>query len=173
MFDKEYLFLGSHAEKVKDLNKYFNEKYRLFERYIDVYMLSPIIGFLYKRKANLDKTSNETAKIFTDQLTNESQCLKYNFQLIMLLDKDYEQSFEKRLDKAFRYESGKYQEDVQLYEEYVRGGVDILHEKLIEGTNSSEDYVKKLYDFLEEFNDRYYQENINDKIIDFCKLARN
>ena len=49
----------------------------------------------------------------------------------MLLDKNHEANLEARIDKAFRYYgSEKAKADEVLYEEYVRGGVDVLYEKL-------------------------------------------
>lgn len=41
------------------------------------------------------------------------------------------------------------------FDEYVRGGIDVLYEKLIEGGGEPEDYVKRLYDFLEDIQERY------------------
>ena len=86
MFDKEYSFKGSHAEKVSKLTAKFDETTSLFERNFDVYMMAPIVGFLYGRKADLDKNSNETTKIFPDILMREKDNLMFNYRLIMLLD---------------------------------------------------------------------------------------
>ena len=54
MFDKEYSFKGIHAEKVSKLTAKFDETTSLFERNFDVYMMAPVVGFLYGRKADLD-----------------------------------------------------------------------------------------------------------------------
>lgn len=175
MFNKEYSFRGSHAEKVMQLTAQFDStsSAKLFYRNIDVYLIAPIIGFLYGRKANIDKTSDSTTKIFPQQLTNELTNLRYNYQLIVLLDAVNENSFDERLNKAFRYyDSEESKEDEALYEQYVLGGVDILYEKLIENASTSEDYIEKLYDFLEEFDERYNQAITSDSIIELCNLAR-
>lgn len=172
MFDKEYSFRGMHAEKVIKLTAKFDRDNQLFARNLDVYMVAPVIGFLYGRKADLDKGA-ETTKIFPDILMREQPNLKFNYRLIMLLDKENESSFDERVNKAFRYYgSEKAQGDEQLYEQYVRGGVDILYEKLIETATNSEDYLKNLYDFMEEFDQRYNQAVSTDSILDLCRLAR-
>ena len=46
MFDKQYRFTGSHAEKVSALTSIFDEvaKAKIFERNLDVYMNAPLIG---------------------------------------------------------------------------------------------------------------------------------
>ena len=51
MFDKEYLFRGRHAERVNILTAKFDDSTKLFERNFDVYIMAPIVGFLYGRKA--------------------------------------------------------------------------------------------------------------------------
>lgn len=173
MFDKEYSFSGVHAEKVEQLTAKFDGENQLFNRNFDVYLVAPIIGFLYSRKSELDK-GTKTTKIFPDILFREINNLKFNYRLIMLLDKEHEPDFEERVNKAFRYYgSEKAKEDEQLYEQYVRGGVDILFEKLIENANTSEDYLKNLYDFLEEFDERYNQSISMESILDLCSLARS
>lgn len=176
MFSKEYSFTGIHADKVRKLTAQFDKESaaRLFSRNIDVYIIAPLIGFLYGRKADIDKSNNDTTKIFPEQLIKESSNLKYNYQLIMLLDENNEASFDNRLDKAFRYYgSVDNVSDRQLFEKYVRGGVDILYEKLIEKANSTEDYLRNLYDFLEEFHERYNEAVSNDIIMELCVLARS
>ena len=63
MFDKEYSFRGKHAEMVTKLTSEFdNQKNKFFEHNYDVYMLAPIIGFLYQRKAALDKSKEFVAR---------------------------------------------------------------------------------------------------------------
>ena len=45
--------------------------------------------------------------------------------------------------------------------------------RIIANTTSEEDYLTNLYDFLEEFDERYNQSVSTDSIIDLCQLARN
>lgn len=177
LFQKEYSFRGVHAEKVNKLTSQFdsNTSFKLFSRNIDVYILAPIIGFLYGRKSPQDKSGN-TTKIFTDQLINEETIMKYNYQLIMLLDKKNESSFDERVNKAFRNYGDNSKEthsDEDLYEQYVLGGVELLYDKLIEGATKPEDYINNLYDFIEEFNERYNEAVSDKKILDLCVLARS
>lgn len=177
MFDKEYSFRGSHAEKVIKLTGEFNQNHnKLFNRNLDVYLMAPIVGFLYQTKANLDRGSKDSrdTKIFPEQLINEQQNLQFTYRLIMLLDKEHEPDLDERINKAFRYYgSDKAQPDEALYEEYVRGGVDVLYDKLIASANSEADYLKNLYDFMEEFDERYNQNVSADSILDLCRLARS
>ena len=162
MFDKEYSFRGKHAEYVVKLTAEYDDKHhKLFNTNYDVYAIAPIIGFLYQRKAELNKTGDAT-KIFPDKL------------IIMLLDEKHEADFNERINKAFRYYGQeKSAPDEELYENYVRGGVEVLYEKLIEPARSSEDYLTNLYDFIEEFDERYNESVTTESIVDLCQLAKN
>ena len=157
MFDKEYRFRGKHADMVTSLTSGFGQgKNKLFERNYDVYLLAPIIGFLYQVRADIDtSTESKPTKIFAEILMKNSDDLKFNFSIIMLLDKQYEADAEKRIEKAFRGQETA--EDIERYESYVRGGVEKLYEKLIEGCVTEEEYIAHLYDFLDEFDERYNQ----------------
>lgn len=170
MFDKQYRFFGSHAEKVNALTAIFDEtsKSKLFDRNLDVYINAPIVGFLYNKKAEKDtKGDINPQNIFPEQMINASDKLKYNLRLIILLDSENEQDEQKRIERAFR-KFGQ-NEDLELFDQYVLGGVDVLYEKLIDGASNPISYVERLYDFLEEFNDRFNQEINSEDILRLCK----
>lgn len=175
MFDTEYSFKGTHAAKVNKLTAKFDDKNQLFKRNLDVYMMAPIVGFLYQRKADVntgDRTQKPT-KIFPQQLIENGDDLAFTYRLIMLLDKKNAPSLDERVDKAFRqFNSAQAENDEKLYEQYVLGGVDVLYEKLIESATSTEDYLKNLYDFMEEIDDRYNQTIDADQISALCRLAK-
>ncbi|MBF8984105.1 hypothetical protein IZY60_11210 [Lutibacter sp. B2] len=174
MFNKEYSFKGSHAKRVKFLSGQFDEHStsKIFSRNIDVYIASSIIGFLYGRKSPLNNEDKESAKIMGDMIIKSAEDLKYNLRLILLLDEKYESDKKERINRAFKFFSSDKtkKQDLELFESYVRGGIDVLYEKIIEPTN---EYINNLYDFLEEFDDRFNQTVSDDSIIDLCKLARN
>lgn len=174
MFNKEYTFRGIHANKVKRLTQAFDAKgNKLFARNYDVYLLAPIVGFLYGKKTEEDRGPEKT-DIFPDILMKNRDDLLFHYRLIMLLDKEHEPVLDERINKAFRYYgSEEAKNDEILYEEYVCGGVDIIYEKLIENANSSQDYLRNLYNFMEEIKERYNQSVTTESISDLCRLARN
>lgn len=170
LFNKDYSFRGSHAEKVIELTAPFDKKgNKLLFRNLDAYLLAPIVGFMYGRRSELDN-SGKTTNILFDAMSRETTTLWFNYRLIMLLDKQNEPDFNKRIEKAFRYYgSDQAKSDEDLYESYVRGGVDVIYEKLIIGSQRPEDFLRKLYEFLEEFEERY--SHSSDEILDLVKLA--
>ena len=131
-------------------------------RNVDVYKVAPLIGFLYNKKVEEDKVKNsssklEETKIFTDQIVKESKYLKINFQLIILLDKEYEKDEEKRMEKAFRNLADN-QGDIELFESYVRGGIEILYEKCISDSTQKDDFMYNIKEFIEEIKETYTEE---------------
>jgi hypothetical protein len=172
LFNRDYSFRGSHAEKVIELTAAFDDKgNKLFIRNLDVYLIAPIVGFLYGRKSAIDSTV-KTTNILFEAMSKETNTLWFNYRLIMLLDKENEADFNLRVEKAFRqYGSEEAKPDEELYESYVRGGVDILHEKLIANARLADDYLKNLYEFMEEFEEKYGQNSA--EILDLVELARN
>ena len=175
MFDKQYRFKGKHALRVNELTSVFNDisRAKLFERNIDIYTNAPLIGFLYGRMSELDNTKNPDtdqvydANVMGDRVIGSSEELMFNFRLIMLLDKNYEPDEEKRIDKAFRH-TGKDPADEERFNAYVRGGVDVLYEKLIDGATESNDYVEKLYEFIEDFQEKFNDGIEQDDILKLC-----
>jgi hypothetical protein len=172
LFKGDYSFRGTHADKVIELTAAFDNKgNKLFIRNLDVYLLAPIVGFLYGRKAGLDATG-KTTNILYDAMSKETTTLWFNYRLIMLLDKNNEPDFEQRVEKSFRlYGQEEAKPDEDVYESYVRGGVDILYEKLISSASTPGDYLKNLYEFVEEFEEKHGQNS--DEILNLVQLARN
>ena len=170
MFDKQYRFTGTHAKMVDELTAIFDEdaKTKLFEHNYDVYINAALVGFLYQRKGVKNSEGNTADQnIFPEQMINNSDLLKYILRIILILDKDYEPDQETRLNKAFR-NLGKDERDLALFDEYVLGGVEIFYEKLIQGVSTNGEYINRLYDFLEEFNERFNEGIDNKTILSIC-----
>lgn len=174
MFDREYIFRGKHAEMVRKLTIPFSKKeLKIFNRNIDVYLFAPVVGFLYSRKSMIDK-SDDTTKIFVEQLIKNSSLMWMNYRLIMMLDTQHESDDAKRIEKAFRnYSTELSKVDEELFDSYVLGGVEVLYEKLVEPCKSEEDFLIKFYEFIEEIHERYNEDLSSDDILDLCiRVAR-
>lgn len=105
-------------------------------------------------------------------MINNSELLKYLLRLILILDSDYEPSEEKRMDKAFKH-LGEDDGDLALFDAYVLGGVEVFYEKLIEGASEPTEYVNRMYDFVEEFHDRFNVGKTNQDILTMCSQIQN
>ena len=140
---------------------------------MDVYTNAPLVGFLYGRLADPDDEKNpETGQVYNqnvmgDRVIYSQEELMFNFRLIMLLDSSYEPDVKERIDKAFRH-MGENPADEERFDSYVRGGVDVLYEKLIEGANNPTDYITRLYEFVEEFQERFNASISSEDILARC-----
>jgi len=175
LFKKEYRFRGKHAFRVTQLTSIFDEvsKAKMFDRNVDVYTNAPLVGFLYNRTAELDNQKNpETNQVYTqhimgDRVIGSSDELMFNFRLIILLDTQYEPDVNKRIDKAFRT-MGTDSADEERFDSYVRGGIDVLYEKIIEESTNPDEYIERLFDFVEEFQERFNSDITSDHILALC-----
>lgn len=154
MFDKDYSFHGRHAERAKALTKSFDEDGNaFFKSNVEVYLLAPIVGFIYERKADRDNSVSEKANIQLGQINTRIDDFQFHYRLIMLMDKKNEPNLDFRVDKAFRhYGTPEAEMDEILYEKYVMGGIDVLYENLIEPTKGAQDFVYNLFRFMEDFD---------------------
>lgn len=181
VFDQQYKFKGKHALEVDALTTPFEKtgKAKFFERNVDVYTMAPLVGFLYQRRADEDKTKDPvtnqeyTESIFIDQARNSAVEMLFNFQLIMLLDENYEKDVHNRINKAFRFKDESIAKDIEWFFCYVRGGVDVLYEKLLSDNTPSSNNMEKLYDFLEEIEDRYNKNISMQKLIEMLDGSSN
>ncbi len=173
MFEEQYRFYGKHADMVNELTNVFDEKTnaKVFNSNIDLLLVAPLVGFVYQRRAERDRSegaSSNTESIFPGELINRQKSLEYNVKLILLLDKKNEPDVAKRIDKAFRF-FGTNADDYELFQGYVRGGIEVLHEKLIEESKTPNDYINKISDFLVDFEQLYNGGVTNETILEKCR----
>lgn len=158
MFDKEYVFHGKHADIVKRLTNPLGPDVdrSLFRTNYDVYRIAPIIGYLYGRRSSIDKGESNT-KIFRDKMMDESEDLKFNYRILMMLT-NKDKPMEDRVKIAFKMDNDDVSraEYDNLYNEYVLGGIEVLEEHIFTDAVDVDDYLMNLYKFLDEFNNRYY-----------------
>lgn len=172
MFEEQYRFYGKHADMVNELTNVFDESSnaKVFNSNIELLLVAPLVGFVFQRKVERDRSigaSSNNESIMPGELIKRQKNLEYNFKLILLLDKKYEPDEKKRLDKAFRY-FGNNPSDYELFQSYVRGGIEVLYEKLIVNCNSPIDYVNHISDFLEDFDKLYNKGITNETILEQC-----
>ncbi len=159
-FNNEYVFKGKHAKYVIELKEV------LFERNVDVLLLAPILGLAYNRKAYVDNNSNEKTKIFSDVMIKEQNTNLFNFRLCVLTSDIFSENEKK--DLAFRYYTGEdedhkelFDKGINLYNQYVLGGVEILYENMLQGNklyNGKPEDIKYMNDMIKniiEFIDSY------------------
>ncbi len=150
MFDKEYNFRGKHAKYVKELVD--RDQGDLFKRNIDVLIMAPVLGAYYNRQGQVDP-GNENTKIFIEQLLNEELILSFIFKLVLLYcgkkqgNENIEEAFQTRENKETK------KRNEEIFNSYVLGGVEFLHEKIVQDKFEKSSYVDSLFEFIREFNE--------------------
>lgn len=162
LFENDYTINGEHATRLKFLAKKNarddNEPddpqaAKIFERYIDVYMNAVIWGIRHRRRAEV-RPSNDRARIYADAFNRERENCIFLYRLVMLLD-DSEKTTE-RVDRAFRYDTlpdkaDELKKNLELFHDYVRGGIDLMYEQFTDGCQTREDYLEKTFNVMTEF----------------------
>lgn len=128
-FEKEIRFTGSHASKIREL-----VSWKFFDSYVEVVPVAAVLGFLNNLKVPANSAMSESdAKIQTDQLVRHESKVNTAFALVTLCSSDSGENFGDRANEFFRsiYPTN---EQKLLFESYVRGGIDYLHDILVEKT---------------------------------------
>ncbi|ERI06371.1 hypothetical protein [Atopobium sp. oral taxon 810] len=165
LFRSQVRFYGKHglylealtpdAQDAKDesLSEIARKKY-LFKAVVDIYSIAPLVGYLYQRKAPRDG-SEQTKNIFEGALSNHYDRLLFSYQLLMILDKASEPDLNERLRRAFQADDDVAKIGSDLFNDYARGGIEVLYENLIEGVDSPETMLMKLVDFVDDFDSHF------------------
>ena len=159
MFTENYYFYGLHAQQATALYQNISNvdgvNRKVFNRLVDVLVCAPLVGFLYQRKADLDQTTEGRANVMAEQVIREQKRLETDYCLITLLDKEEEPDINKRLDRAFRGVDEDVKKGRELFDAYARGGVEVLYENIIGTTNDESEIIGNLYDFVNDFEERF------------------
>ena len=164
MFEKDIIITGTHASYIKEMK----EVAGLFARNLDIYMLAPIMGFLNNRKGQKNNEGGEKSTIQAQQLSNVKEDCELVYRLIILLDGD-DIDKDERLNRAFRYDSDvekkkEFDNAMEIYNEYVLGGIEYMYETFVAGCVEVDDYTTKIFeaasDFQDEINELDYSEEV-------------
>lgn len=168
MFENDYNIVGIHATHLK----YLVNEAKVFPRYIDVYLLAAIFGFLHGRKEEKDNSSQDRARIYADAFSNERLNCDFVFRLVMLLDGEKDLSSLARIDRAFRDDAMKESDEsitkknsnMAIFNSYVLGGIEELFEKLTSTSTSREDYIDSIFDLSTKFKEEMEGINYENKL---------
>ena len=166
---KTYHFRGKHGSRISQLTSIFDSasQSKMFERILDIHSIAPLVGYLYGRREEIDNDDDFEGERQSRATDSEEETLIFSYRLIMLLDFEYEPDPQKRIENAFNL-SGDTSEGRKLFNQYLRGGIDVLYEKLIEGKSDPDSYVERLCDFLKDLQDRYNHKVNVEKLLELC-----
>ncbi len=163
LFMDDYLFVGSHEEKARKLISEIDNQSgaKIFSSAVELYMTAAVIGCHYGKKSKREK-GDKTLRIMQNQFTNHYSKLIFIYKLVMLTDSNLKLQSIDKINNAFRYKENE--DNINTFEEYMLGGVDILYDKIFVSTNSSyDDFLSSINSLVSDF----YNTSKNDEDIDF------
>lgn len=177
MFDKDMQIRGKYATYWKALTQLpgnaveTKKNFKVFENYIYVFMVAPVIGLLNGKKGFLDPADDnkDTAGMLAEvQLKNQGK-LKYLYRLIILVDDTLGLTDEEKINMAFREDNNEesVKKGMELFMSYFYGGLDVLYGTFVEGCITEEDYIQEMFDFVTEFKE---EQSIDALAVDIEKL---
>ena len=146
---QEYIISGKHSSYIDAL-----EKCKAFEHHWQIYVVAPLIGFIYKRQAAPDtSTDYPPSKIMLNQLLYRQDQIFFNYRLIMLKDDIYEPNIQERIKKAFSImDTEEAKPDEELFNKYLLGGIEVLYEKIIKNNTDINKILENIGQFIEELS---------------------
>lgn len=146
LFKKEFQFTGRHARMVGELWDKNDAKHSYFTRLIDLYMTAAVIGFRTGNKVSVDYSDIAPKSVFPEQVIGAKEDLDFILQMMLLIENqdlhtEGVQDEEDYIKKAFKEIESK--EEFEYYQnyfnDYVRGGVEVLYDMLIVRTPEPEE----------------------------------
>jgi len=182
MFEANLKFIGRHAQEIRELapsklaGGQAQQDQTIFSRYVDILPVAVVLGFLCHRRSGVDDMPGASASetnILLEQVNQVRGSLEFAYRLILLLHDKEHLPLQARMDRAFRYDSDAEKRAVGdvIFFEYMRGGIDLLYEKLLADASSTEEDVKNLYAFVREIQDLYVKEVSIEDILALCNEA--
>jgi len=179
MFSKDFQIRGKHAHYWKALSRTpgnvadDTQNFKVFGRYLDVYMLAPIIGLINGKRGFYDPNddSRETAGMLAEVLIKNQSKLKYIYRLVILLDDSSDITQEQRINRAFREldNDQSINEGMKTFNEYFLGGLEILYDEFVQTCTTDDDYINRIYNYVEDFKK---EQDIDSLEIDVEQLLR-
>lgn len=64
---------------------------------------------------------------------------------------------DEKIDRAFRYDEHpeKLAKNLELFHQYMRGGIEWLYEHFTDGTTTKEDYLEKVYEVVSLYKEDF------------------
>lgn len=156
-----FSFKGKYAGYVNFLSndlpiEGLGDKFKIFNRYIDIYMNSAIFGLLYNKTekfdSDLDSDANDSwpnADIRGEMFVKEQKKISNIYKLMILLSPKINLTDEERVEKAFRYTEDD-EEMLKLLDSYVLGGLTHIH-NAFKDVRTAEGAAKQMFDLINEF----------------------
>ena len=154
---------GKHASLADDLHTLNQIQSSYFKRLVDLYTIAPVVGLRANRKAEISTDTEVKRQVLLEQILTRRDDLLTVMQMILLLDESDGLTVEQRVDRAFRgpQNEEEYNANVKLFNEYLCGGIEVLHEELVQRPLSMDDYPdKKIGNIMAIFDKQFDEDTV-------------
>lgn len=139
-FRGDVRFTGKHSKYIDALWKQNAIQDSFIRTLYELYGIAAIIGLRTKSQSPADN-SEGVRNLQSAQLISYEHVLKTIMITVLLLDESMGRTKEEKIDRAFRGPSTEEElrEDLELFNSYVRGGIEFLYSELVERVLTGED----------------------------------
>lgn len=83
--------------------------------------------------------------------------MDFSYRLVMLADNSTGLSNDEKIDRAFKQDEQpeKLKENLELFHQYMRGGIEWLYEHVTDGATTKEDYLEKVYEIVNLYKEDF------------------
>lgn len=173
LFRKEYRIRGRFEQYARNLAGITFDKdsqAKVFNSGVELFKTAAIVGLINNRREKPENGTTEFS-IFPEQLGNHYRDLMFIFQTMMLTYDNDQLTPKERINNAFRYSKNNdsiNEENFKIFEEFMLGGLCILHEVFFnDGNNRYDDYLASLKKLVDSFSDNSESEEETFEIGDF------
>lgn len=140
-FRSDVKFTGKHSRYIDALWKQNKIKESFVRTLYELYGIAAVIGLRTKTLSPADTVTDGVRNLQATQLIKYSAILNTIMTTVLLLDETSGLSVEQRINRAFRGPNSieEFNSNVELFNSYVRGGIEYLYSELVERTLSIDD----------------------------------
>lgn len=141
-FSKEPCVIkGIHADYADAMWKQNDIRSSCFKRLVDLYTIAAIVGLRTGRKSPEDTSTDNKRTVQLDAIATCRITLQKIMQLIILFDDSDGATPEERITASIRIPETEeeYRKYMNLFNSYVRGGIEYIYEQIIRKPASADD----------------------------------
>ena len=131
----DFVIKGKYARYIDSMwSKAVIGERDFFNRLLDLYAVSVIIGLRTGRRRPEDNSSEEKRTVQLQQISNEYKRFSTLMKIVLLIDDSRGLTPEEKVREAFDTSPKneyKYSTNMELFNSYARGGIEYLYEKLV------------------------------------------
>ncbi len=132
-FRRDIRFTGKHSRYIDALWEQNMIQNSFIKTLYELYGIAAIIGLRIKKQSPADN-SEGARNLQSTQLGGYEPVLKTLMTTVLLLDESMGRTRDEKINRAFRGASTEEEmkEDLELFNSYVRGGIEFLYSELVE-----------------------------------------